>query len=170
MDQSSPPSASTLPQSQQCQQTIDKPPPPGKILRRHSWSGSRKINVLEEDDISLAEGTSSAKKASEANFASSLIAGVGSGSLASVVCAPLDLVRTRLTTELPGQEHYKGITDAFAKIVKEEGIRGLYAGISPTLFVAIPNFAISYTVYGTLKEYVLDDDLFYAKYIRCTGI
>jgi solute carrier family 25 (mitochondrial phosphate transporter), member 23/24/25/41 len=90
-----------------------------------------------------------------------LISGGVAGCTACVACYPLDLVRTRLTTELPGQEHYKGITDAFAKIVKEEGIRGLYAGISPTLFVAIPNFAISYTVYGTLKEYVLDDDLFY---------
>lgn len=90
-----------------------------------------------------------------------MISGATAGCTACVVCYPLDLVRTRLTTELPGQEYYKGITDAFAKIVKNEGFTGLYAGISPTLFVAVPNFAISYTVYGTLKEYVLDDDLFY---------
>lgn len=83
------------------------------------------------------------------------------GFMACVCCYPLDMIRTRLITELPGQEHYKGIADAFTKILKEEGIRGLYSGITPTLFVAIPNFAISYTVYGTLKEYVLDDDLFY---------
>lgn len=74
---------------------------------------------------------------------------------------PLDLVRTRLTTEFPGQENYKGITDALMKIIRSEGVMGLYSGIAPTLFVAIPNFAISYSVYGTLKEYVLDDELFY---------
>lgn len=90
-----------------------------------------------------------------------MISGATAGCTACIVCYPLDLVRTRLTTELPGQEYYKGITDAFAKIVKSEGLSGLYAGIGPTLFVAVPNFAISYTVYGTLKEYVLDDDLFY---------
>mmetsp|Transcript_4326 Transcript_4326/g.8296 ORF Transcript_4326/g.8296 Transcript_4326/m.8296 type:complete len:379 (+) Transcript_4326:88-1224(+) len=90
-----------------------------------------------------------------------MISGATAGCTACVACYPLDLVRTRLTTELPGQEYYKGITDAFAKIVKSEGFMGLYAGIGPTLFVAVPNFAISYTVYGTLKEYVLDDDLFY---------
>jgi solute carrier family 25 phosphate transporter 23/24/25/41 len=90
-----------------------------------------------------------------------MISGATAGCTACIACYPLDLVRTRLTTELPGQEHYKGISDAFAKIVKSEGILGLYAGIGPTLFVAIPNFAISYTVYGSLKEYVLDDDLFY---------
>ena len=38
---------------------------------------------------------------------------------------------------------------------------GFYSGLGPTLLVAVPNLAISYTVYGTLKEYVLDDELFY---------
>ena len=49
----------------------------------------------------------------------------------------------------------------FRKIISVEGYSALYTGLGPTLFVAVPNFAISYTVYGTLKEYVLDDDLFY---------
>lgn len=90
-----------------------------------------------------------------------MISGATAGMTACVACYPLDLVRTRLTTELPGNEYYRGISDAFAKIIKNEGIMGLYAGIGATLFVAVPNFAISYTVYGTLKEYVLDDELFY---------
>jgi hypothetical protein len=29
------------------------------------------------------------------------------------------------------------------------------------MLVAVPNFAVSYSVYGTLKEYTLDDELFY---------
>jgi hypothetical protein len=29
------------------------------------------------------------------------------------------------------------------------------------MLVAVPNFAVSYSVYGTLKEYSLDDELFY---------
>lgn len=90
-----------------------------------------------------------------------MVAGASAGCSACVACYPLDLVRTRLTTELPGKEYYKGITDAVTKIVRYEGVRGLYAGLGPTLFVAIPNFSISYTVYGSLKEYALDDDLFY---------
>ena len=89
------------------------------------------------------------------------LSGAVAGSVACVACYPLDLVRTRLTTELPGREHYKGIADALQKIIQAEGFRGLYSGIGPTLFVAVPNFAISYTVYGSLKEYVLDDELFY---------
>jgi len=89
------------------------------------------------------------------------LAGAVAGSSACIACYPLDLVRTRLTTQLEGKEHYRGIRDAFRKIAKTEGLTGFYSGIGPTLLVAVPNFAISYTVYGTLKEHVLDDELFY---------
>lgn len=114
------------------------------------------------------------------------VAGAAAGSIACVACYPLDLVRTRLTTELEGKEHYRGMVDAFRKIAKAEGISGFYSGIGkfgerkptsgrpvltsscssflfvgPTLALAVPNFAISYSVYGTLKEYALDDELFY---------
>ncbi|KAL3945289.1 MAG: hypothetical protein SGBAC_000637 [Bacillariaceae sp.] len=89
------------------------------------------------------------------------IAGAIAGTAAVVGCYPLDLVRTRLTTELEGREHYRGIRDAFKKILAEEGVLGFYSGITATLLVAVPNFAISYSVYGTLKEHALDDDLFY---------
>jgi solute carrier family 25 (mitochondrial phosphate transporter), member 23/24/25/41 len=75
--------------------------------------------------------------------------------------SPLDLVATRLTTQLEGYEEYRGIADAFKKIYQFEGLLGSYSGIAPTMLVAVPNFAISYSVYGTLKEYTLDDKLFY---------
>lgn len=89
------------------------------------------------------------------------IAGALAGTSACVACYPLDLVRTRLTTEFEGHERYRGIYDAFRKINRAEGPMGFYSGLGPTLLVAVPNFAISYTVYGTLKEYTLDDELFY---------
>lgn len=89
------------------------------------------------------------------------MAGAVAGTSACLGCYPLDLVRTRLTTQLEGREHYKGIRDAFAKVYQADGFLGFYSGVGPTLLVAVPNFAISYTVYGTLKEYTLDDDLFY---------
>jgi len=109
----------------------------------------------------LFESKSGADLNKDAPPLARMISGATAGCTACIACYPLDLVRTRLTTELPGQEYYKGITDAFAKILKAEGVTGLYAGLGPTLFVAVPNFAISYTVYGTLKEHVLDDELFY---------
>jgi hypothetical protein len=98
---------------------------------------------------------------SSPNPGTRFVAGAIAGSTACIACYPLDLVRTRLTTEFEGKEHYRGMVDAFRKIHRAEGWRGFYSGLGPTLGVAVPNFAISYTVYGTLKEYVLDDELFY---------
>ena len=89
------------------------------------------------------------------------LAGAIAGTIAVTACYPLDLVRTRLTTQFEGHEHYRGIRDAFQQIYRQEGVMGFYSGIGPTMLVAVPNFAISYSVYGSLKEYTLDDDLFY---------
>jgi solute carrier family 25 phosphate transporter 23/24/25/41 len=147
----------------------------GNLARRMT---NRIITTDEEDDDRDAEewGTPNSAKVPPqiASLASrppshpedtlaihKFIAGAVAGSIAVSACYPLDLVRTRLTTQLEGQEHYRGIGDAFRKIAKTEGLAGFYSGIVPTMLVAVPNFAISYSVYGTLKEYTLDDELFY---------
>ena len=111
--------------------------------------------------LSLAERTETVSLSSNSTASNKFLAGAIAGSMACIACYPLDLVRTRLTTEFDGREHYRGIVDAFRKIYKTEGCMGFYSGLGPTLLVAVPNMAISYTVYGTLKEYVLDDELFY---------
>lgn len=86
-----------------------------------------------------------------------LSAGATSGAIACSVCYPLDLVRTRLATQLTlpdGSKRYRGIIHAHLRIVSEEGILGLYSGICTTLTVQVPNLAISYSVYGFLKDRV----------------
>lgn len=80
-----------------------------------------------------------------------LAAGAGAGAVACTACYPLDLIRTRLTMQ-DGHKHYTSISDAFMKISRTEGIGGLYRGLGTTLMVAVPNLAISYCIYGTMKE------------------
>lgn len=127
----------------------------GHLARRISYRMSDKDR---EEALRKASGATS----DEDNMAiHKFLAGAIAGTAAVFACYPLDLVRTRLTTEFEGQEHYRGIRDAFQKIYQAEGIRGFYSGIGPTLGVAVPNFAISYSVYGTLKEHAYEDELFY---------
>lgn len=116
-------------------------------------NGPQRLSDDDEDS-----DTSSAR---EISTISRLVAGAVAGTTACVACYPLDLVRTRLTTQLDGKETYRGITDAFTKIAQNEGAIGLYSGLGPTLMVAVPNFSISWVVYGSLKEYALEDELFY---------
>jgi solute carrier family 25 phosphate transporter 23/24/25/41 len=117
-----------------------------------------RLYLSEEDE---EEESQKYKPLEDTPAAHKFLAGAAAGTTACLACYPLDLVRTRLTTELEGREHYRGILDAFRKIATTEGLSGFYSGIGPTLLVAVPNFGVSYTVYGTLKEYTLDDDLFY---------
>jgi solute carrier family 25 phosphate transporter 23/24/25/41 len=114
---------------------------------------------IEEEDIERR--VYSRNEMEETPALHKFLAGAMAGSIACLACYPLDLVRARLTTEMEGKKHYNGMFDAFRKITKTEGIMGFYSGVGPTLLVAVPNLAISYTVYGTLKEYTLDDELFY---------
>ena len=115
-------------------------------------NGPQRLSDEDEDDV---------RNTREVSTLSRLVAGAAAGTTACVACYPLDLVRTRLTTQLEGKETYRGITDAFAKIAQKEGPIGFYSGLGPTLMVAVPNFSISWVVYGSLKEYALEDELFY---------
>ena len=82
------------------------------------------------------------------------ISGALAGSLACAASYPIDLVRVRLVVDSHGT--YRGISGAFASILKEDGVRGLYRGLTASLLVVTPNLALTYSVYGTVKSYTLD--------------
>jgi solute carrier family 25 (mitochondrial glutamate transporter), member 18/22 len=51
---------------------------------------------------------------------------------------PLDLIKTRLQNQKVGpngEVMYKGVLDAFAKIVKSNGLTGLYRGLPAQLVI-----------------------------------
>ncbi|MGK3745147.1 MAG: solute carrier family 25 phosphate transporter 23/24/25/41 [Bacillariaceae sp.] len=128
----------------------------------HRIVGQEGENIINNNNSSVDIQKRKSLSSGEDTLAShKFLAGAMAGICAVSACYPLDLVKTRLTTQFEGREYYSGIRDAFRKIYKYEGVMGFYSGIGPTLLVAVPNFAISYSVYGTLKEYTLDDDLFY---------
>jgi hypothetical protein len=83
-------------------------------------------------------------------FASGAVA----GAVATVACYPIDLIRTRLATQIPSAIRYLGIRHAAQRIRAEEGIAGLYRGLGATLMVTVPNLAINFTLYETLKDRV----------------
>lgn len=115
-----------------------------QLVRRFSH------RILEESEQKNEFGNDNTNR-SETQAYHKFLAGAIAGCSACVACYPLDLVRTRLTTELEGREHYRGIVDAVRKIYTAEGVLGFYSGLAPTLAVAVPNLAISFSVYGTMK-------------------
>nr|GMD63224.1 nicotinamide adenine dinucleotide transporter 2, mitochondrial isoform X1 [Ipomoea batatas] len=84
-------------------------------------------------------------------------AGASAGAIAATFVCPLDVIKTRLQVHgLPeaARSGHRGsvIITSFQHIVRTDGFRGLYRGLSPTLVALLPNWAVYFTVYGHLKE------------------
>jgi len=118
------------------------------IVHRFPYSGINFV-LFEHFKPHVAKVTKDKQngESSLTRFLSGALAGV----IASTFCYPLDLVRTRLTTQRH-EIYYKGIVHAFQRISKEEGAMGLYRGLGTSLFVSVPNLAFSLMTYHALKD------------------
>jgi solute carrier family 25 folate transporter 32 len=83
---------------------------------------------------------------------STLTAGVGSGALASMICAPLDLVRTRMQVwgdVFGGQK--QSVIKMMSDIIKQDGWQGCFRGLGATL-VTVPLFwGVYFPLYDETK-------------------
>lgn len=81
----------------------------------------------------------------------------GTAGAVSVLCTyPIDLVRVRrsLPDDKLAPRMRAGLLSCLASIAKEEGILGLYRGLSPTLLGIVPFIAVNFTAYEMLREYI----------------
>ncbi|XP_051994478.1 peroxisomal membrane protein PMP34 isoform X2 [Xyrauchen texanus] len=90
-----------------------------------------------------------------------LIIGIAAGVVNVLVTTPLWVVNTRL--KLQGAKfrnediqptHYKGIMDAFAQIIQQEGVGALWNGTFPSLLLVM-NPAVQFMIYEGLKRQLM---------------
>ncbi|PVH14807.1 uncharacterized protein CXQ87_005083 [Candidozyma duobushaemuli] len=86
------------------------------------------------------------------------LAGAASGFLAGVVVCPLDVVKTRIQAQ-GKSNRYGSFVHAFGKIIREEGVKGLYRGVVPVTIGYLPTWTIYFTVYERAKR-------FYPRFLR----
>ncbi|KAL9125316.1 MAG: hypothetical protein Q9217_005462 [Psora testacea] len=82
--------------------------------------------------------------------------GLGSiaGAFGAFMVYPIDLVKTRMQNQRSGrvgQVLYKNSIDCAKKVIKNEGIRGLYSGVLPQLVGVAPEKAIKLTVNDLIR-------------------
>lgn len=83
-----------------------------------------------------------------------LTLGAISAALATVCTYPLDLLRTRLAAQ-PEPKMYLNLPHAVRTIVRDEGLRGLYSGLQPTMIEIMPYMAIHFALYEHMKHATL---------------
>ncbi|KAH6567833.1 hypothetical protein BASA50_006422 [Batrachochytrium salamandrivorans] len=84
-----------------------------------------------------------------------LTCGAIAGVIGTCLIFPLDIIKTRLQNQKigTGGPQYHGILDGMQKIVKAEGIRGLYRGLVPNLVGICPEKAIKLAVNDYSREF-----------------
>ncbi|EGG20284.1 mitochondrial substrate carrier family protein [Cavenderia fasciculata] len=112
----------------------------------------------------------------EFNIKKQMAASIMGGMVTAMVVTPLDVVKTRLQTQIDikaptssastsfnfatstasssssSTKSFKGTMDAFVQITKHEGIFTLWRGLTPSLLMTIPSTAIYFTTYEYLKQ------------------
>jgi hypothetical protein len=98
------------------------------MMREASYSSIR-MGLYEPVRKLVAPG----QPLSEISLWQKIVAGFVSGGVGSALANPTDLVKIRFQARRPDQPAiYKHTFDAFAQILRTEGIKGLYKGVGPT--------------------------------------
>ncbi|GAX77843.1 hypothetical protein CEUSTIGMA_g5285.t1 [Chlamydomonas eustigma] len=80
-----------------------------------------------------------------------IIAGIMSGAITAAVINPLDILKTRLQIQRADTLQSPGIIGGLRQIVAQEGFRGLYKGLTPSLLALLPTWPVYFTSYDFLK-------------------
>ncbi|GAA6010308.1 hypothetical protein JCM10207_005167 [Rhodosporidiobolus poonsookiae] len=88
------------------------------------------------------------------SYGEALAAAAIAGMPAAYLTTPADVIKTRLQTEArKGETHYKGVGDAFRKILSEEGPRALFKGGPARILRSSPQFGVTLVAYENLKKH-----------------
>jgi solute carrier family 25 thiamine pyrophosphate transporter 19 len=80
-----------------------------------------------------------------------IVGGGIAGAFGMSIATPFDVVRTRFIAQ-DNNSGYRSLTDAFSKIIRKEGFRGLFRGLVPGVTAIAPNAAIQFGAYNFLLE------------------
>lgn len=85
-----------------------------------------------------------------------ICAGASSGGIGSFLANPTDLVKIRMQADATGTR-YSGFWNAMSTIFREEGLKGLYTGVSINVARAMVLTSSQLSAYDSGKQYLISD-------------
>ncbi|GAB1859651.1 Mitochondrial folate transporter/carrier [Camponotus japonicus] len=82
------------------------------------------------------------------------VAGISGGVVSTLMLHPLDLIKIRFAVNdghTNAAPRYNGLTNAMVQIVKTEGVRGLYRGVTPNVLGSGSSWGFYFFFYNTIK-------------------
>ncbi|XP_011693116.1 PREDICTED: mitochondrial folate transporter/carrier [Wasmannia auropunctata] len=82
------------------------------------------------------------------------VAGISGGVVSTLMLHPLDLIKIRFAVNdghTKAAPRYNGLRNAIAQIVKTEGLRGLYRGVTPNVLGSGSSWGFYFFFYNTIK-------------------
>ncbi|CAH9108531.1 unnamed protein product [Cuscuta europaea] len=114
---------------------------PGRVLALTSLEVSKDVMLKRTQSLDMPEATRVGM--------SNAVAGMMSNLISCVYFVPLDVVCQRLMVQgLPGTKHCNGTFDVVRKVMKDEGVRGLYRGFGLTAVYQSPASALWWGAYA----------------------
>ncbi|GMH27490.1 hypothetical protein Nepgr_029333 [Nepenthes gracilis] len=116
----------------------------------------RPVHSLSNQIFEMTRRASSLEGSTARDIICDAGAGAAAGAIAATFVCPLDVIKTRLQVHglsVATCSGHKGsiIITSMQDIVKKDGLRGLYRGLSPTILALLPTWAVYFAVYGQLK-------------------
>uniref|UniRef100_A0A7N0VB95 Mitochondrial carrier protein n=1 Tax=Kalanchoe fedtschenkoi TaxID=63787 RepID=A0A7N0VB95_KALFE len=131
----------------------------GTIPARALYMGALEVTKSAIGSATCEMGFSDATSLAVANAAG----GLTSAMAAQFVWTPIDVISQRLMVQTPGknlmaskinQVKYSGGIDAFQKIVRQDGVRGLYRGFGVSILTYAPSNAVWWASYSTAHRLI----------------
>ncbi|KAL2160128.1 hypothetical protein VTH06DRAFT_1783 [Thermothelomyces fergusii] len=112
-----------------------------ELLKKSYTKAMARYYGVHEDDAQIG------------NVATAVL-GASSGALGATIVYPLNVLRTRLQTQGTAMHPptYTGIIDVAQRTVRNEGVRGLYKGLTPNLLKVAPALSITWVCYENMKS------------------
>ena len=81
-----------------------------------------------------------------------LLAGACAGTVALVVCYPMDVVRTRMMVQGGERLFQAGVLGTARLIAQQDGLATFYRGFSTAVIAVVPSNAVFYAAYDALRQ------------------